>query len=406
MAESRVLSFSLLGEGARAKWQLLLCLAWSNFLLHLGTQGINSLAPIVVAHLSTTAAGWGGLVAASSAGAALGSMPGGWLGDRLPLRLLLVCGAVALATFFGIAAVTSEYGWFLLAMAGSGVVTGLSLPAVNRAVIGAFGVSERGLAMGLKQSLVSFFGAGSAAALALIAVKVSLAAALGGLAGLIVASGTLSAISLGRLLAKDARAQVRGSSRGRLHATVRNQLALATATFFMGAAYTTFTGYLVLYLHDSVGMSLISASIALSFAHLAGAAGRLGWGGISDLAFGGRRRSVLVGIALLTAASALALSGVGLVLPIWLSLALAATVGFAVFGWYGVALTALGEAGGSSQMATSIGRGLTLGFLGQSTGPVVFGFLVDMSGSYAVGWTMLSGWAGAAAVLVVLLRED
>ncbi len=339
---------------------------------------------------------------AAGTAAALGSVVGGALGDRLRVRLAIVSGGLALAATFGAASMAGTFTAFTLAFAGSGLVAGLCLPAVNRAVITAFDVSERGIAMGTKQAAVSLLGGAAAAAIATLSVDFGLSTALATVGVLALVTAPVAALGIPD---RGVGAPTMGvSSLARILPSTRNQRALAIATLFMAAAQSAFTAYLVLYLMYR-GIPPVQGAVALTLAYTGGAFGRLGWGAISDLALAGRRRAPLFAVAALTATTSITLAAAPAEASVWVAFALVTVPGLAVFGWYGLALTALGEAGGAGRISSSIGRGLTLGFAGQAAGPILFGTLVDLTGGYLASWMMLSVWGALAALLILFLRE-
>jgi sugar phosphate permease len=109
-----------------------------------------------------------------------------------------------------------------------------------------------------------------------------------------------------------------------------------------------------------VGLTLPAAGRYLALAQLAGMAGRIVFGVLSDRTFGGRRRAPLGIAGCLSAVCSLAIAFTG---PessaAWLS-ALALVFGFAGIGWNGVPHTLMAELAGPSAAGTAVGLGLAL----------------------------------------------
>ena len=82
----------------------------------------------------------------------------------------------------------------------------------------------------------------------------------------------------------------------------------------LGMVQSSVLAYLVLYARDTFALSSVEAARFLALAHVGGAAGRLGWGIVSDRYFGGRRRPGLALNAVI-GASGFALFAAGPALP-------------------------------------------------------------------------------------------
>ena len=154
--------------------------------------------------------------------------------------------------------------------------------------------------------------------------------------------------------------------------------------------------YFVLSMRDTFALSVVDAGRLLALAHLGGAAGRLGWGVVSDRVFGARRRPGLTINALIGAAAfgCLAL-GAGLAraaLP-----ALAIVVGIAAFGWVGLYFALVAEIGGRSAAGLLTGVAVIFSWGGVLVGPPLFGLLLDLTDSYRLAWLALAVTALAVA---------
>ena len=108
---------------------------------------------------------------------------------------------------------------------------------------------------------------------------------------------------------------------------------VAIATLMFAAVQTVFMAFLVLYFTDVVALSILVAGRYLALAHVAGMAGRIAFGVLSDRTFGGRRRAplALAGIGSALCSVAVAMTGPGSGLPSLASIAL--VFGFCGIGW-------------------------------------------------------------------------
>ena len=64
--------------------------------------------------------------------------------------------------------------------------------------------------------------------------------------------------------------------------------------------------------------------------------------------------------------------------------------------------TVLTETAGRKYAGTAVGFGLTMVEAGTTLGPPIFGLIVDLSGSYQVGWYVVAGYSAAGSLLALL----
>jgi sugar phosphate permease len=162
----------------------------------------------------------------------------------------------------------------------------------------------------------------------------------------------------------------------------------------------------VLFLHEALDLPLIAASGLLGVVSLVAVGGRIGWGLLSDGAFGGARRPVLILIALSTLASVLTAAALPSHAPRGLAVLLAIMLGATAFSWTGIYGTLAIELAGPASAASAVAWVHLLGGVGSLGAAPLFGYVVDHTGSYRFAWLIV-----AAAVLVGLasalrLREE
>lgn len=163
--------------------------------------------------------------------------------------------------------------------------------------------------------------------------------------------------------------------------------------------------YLVLYLTERLGYPVPVAATCLAAAQIGGALGRVVWGHVSDRVFAGRRRPVLMLLSWLAggliAAQALLHRG----LPGFVVVAAAAAAGLCVIGWNGLHITLVTELAGPDRAGTGLGISLTWIQIGIISGPPMFGWLVDVTGSYQLAWVALGAALALASLLFAQVRE-
>ncbi len=95
--------------------------------------------------------------------------------------------------------------------------------------------------------------------------------------------------------------------------------------------------FLVVYLTEAVGMSLIAAGLALTVANIGGIVGRIGWGAVVDHGVAPRIMLGLIGIV--AGACSFATAGFVTQWPTLGVLAVCALFGATAIGWNGVQLS-------------------------------------------------------------------
>ncbi len=388
-----------------AAWRVLVALTLLQGAAATATQGLGWLAPFFRDEFSLTKAQIGILFAAASAGAGLSSIPGGWIGDRVPSRWVFLIGPL----FSGVTLVAASGArgyWELaatLVLAGS--ATGLVVPSITSTVADQFPARGRATAMGIKQSAIPLISAAAALLLPSVAVASSWRVAL-----LVVAAAVAATALLGRYAARPFNAAAKKppsprdiSKAGLLRS--RALLSLILVSFVGAGVQLTLVSYTVLFLQDQFQLTAITAGWFLGVGGLMAVVGRLGAGVLSDFSCDGRRLGVLRAV--------LAISTIGLVLLAWLPPSLplvlvAVLLGLlfmAGYGWNTVSSIALVELAGPRAAATAVGVSIAASFAGMLVLPPAFGALVDASQAYEPAWLGLGAIELGTLGLLLSVRE-
>jgi MFS family permease len=311
--------------------------------------GLPVLAPSLREELDLTIAAIGVLLAAAWIGSTLALLPWGLAADRYGERRALAIGLGGCALFLTAAAFATTFAalFVLLALAGA---SGSSVnSASGRAVMQWFGPSERGFALGVRQSAVPAGGlvgalvvphlaaeGGSELALLFLAAFCTVGAAVGAvvLRGGGESTETLDTASVARTLA-DARLW---------------RLCLGSGVYLY--AQLALIGFTVLFLHDEHDVSAGSAALVVAAAQVLAVGMRIGAGRWSDIV--GSRVGPLrkVGLAVSAGvAGAAALAG-GPLVPLAVALAVAGALSMA---WNGLSFTAAAELAGVRRSGAAIG---------------------------------------------------
>jgi sugar phosphate permease len=234
-------------------------------------------------------------------------------------------------------------------------------------VFGWFPRSERGLALGLRQTSVQLGTAAGSFTLPTIAAVFSLDVALLALSAGLVLSSVIAAIWL-----RDP--PVRQSAAPPSPPAVRDpriwRLGVASALLIVGQI--GLTSLLVLYLYSERGWSATEAAIALGFVQLGGAVARVfagRWSDLRDARIAPFRRLAAGAGVLLLAAAALASAPDAVLVPLLMG------GGVLAMSWNGLSFTAAAEISGGAQAGRAMGMQNTLMRASGAVVPVALGTL-------------------------------
>lgn len=272
---------------------------------------VVAMAPALQAALGLSRAEVGLFATVFYGGLLAGSVPLGWVVDRVGVRPALVAGHLVMAVTSLALSRVESFG----TAAGCLLVGGFGYAALNpataKAILGWFPAAQRATAMGIKQTGVPLGGMVAAAAVPL-AAAVGWRPVLWIVAGLVTAGGVLCA-TLAEPRDGGGR-RTPGRALGDLVEVLGNRnlavFNLASAAFT--AAQTSFLTYLTLFVGEAMGGGPGLAGLCLATAHAGSIGGRIGWGLVSDRWLGGQRKLALLLIGMLAAAL---LAGLALVRP-------------------------------------------------------------------------------------------
>ena len=386
-------------------WGILALILAVQTVINIGPMGLPAIAPLIRDDLNLSLTQAGSFLSAYYVGPILMSFPAGWLADRWGIRRTMVAGQVVIALGLLAAAFAPSFAVLVGLTIVAGVGYGMLNPTTTKAIIAWFPHRHRATAVGLKQTGLPFGGVLGAAALPLVGL------ALGWRAALISSAAAILIFCFVTLLFyRDPPDLVRPSAAGAL-SMVRTVLAspalwwVALATLIFAGLQTVWLSFLVLYLHEIVGLSLVVAAGYLAQAQVTGILGRVVFGLLSDRVFGGRRRIVLFVAGVGSMACSITMAATGPGTPPWLLSILTLVFGFVGIGWNGVQHTLMAELAGARAAGTAVGLGLAVSSLGVTLGPPVFGWAVERIGSYRGAWVGLAATMAVALGLLARVRE-
>ena len=391
---------------APGRWGILALIMAAQTMANVGPLGIPSIAPLIREDLGLSMAQAGSFLSAYYIGAALMSLPAGWMADRWGVLATMVLGQVLISSgLFGVAGSGSFVlltGIMICAGAGYGMLN----PTTAKAAMAWFPRRQRATAVGLKQVGLPLGGAVGALIMPPLALWLGWRPAVALPASLIAGLGLLT-----WLLYRDPprAAEAVGVSIGptRLGAVLANRdlWLVSGSTLVFAGMQTVWMSFLVLYLTEVLRLSLVEAGRYLVMAQVAGMAGRVIFGMLSDGLFEGRRRIVLVIAGVGSTVCSLAMAGTGPGTSAWMLAPLALAFGFFGIGWNGVQHTLMAELVGPRGAGTAVGLGLTISSLGVSVCPPLFGLAVQRLGGFSVPWATLGLVMAANLCLLIPVRE-
>jgi len=326
----------------------------------------------------------GVVLAAEWVGLTFALLPWGFAVDRWGERWTLAGGLAVCAGFLAGAAYSSSFTWLVVFLALAGIAGGSVQSGSGRAVMRWFAATERGLALGVRQTAVPIGGAIAAivlpqlgspkAGLLFVAAFVLAGAAVG---ALVLRSGTEEHIET-----QDVEITLRDR---------RLWLACWGSGLYL-VAQVAMMGFVVLFLHDEHGYSTGEAAAVFAVGQGLAAAFRIAVGRWSDM-LGSRVRPLRrIGIAIAVALAAVAVlsDAPGLLLVPALVVATALSM-----AWNGLSFTIAAELGGRRSGAAIGFQQTVLSAIGVAA-PVAFAAVVSgTSWGVAFGLAALFPLAGA-----------
>ena len=395
------------GQRVSYGWVILATLWVSHVAYFLNYMTVGSLAPLIRTEFDLNSAEIGLLSSAISVGSALVQIPVGLMSDIWGAKWVMSAG-LALIGVSAIAIVfVHSYVLFfcLLALMGFGI--GCNQAPATKAVIMWFALRGRATAMGIKQAGVTIGGMLASFCLPRIALETNswrhgfLAA---GLLALVSAAFTVCCY-------REATSIERGPFRGLLDwkrdavklLLDKNFLLLCSGGILLMLVQYAFAAHFVMYATGYVGLPISAAGSFLSLSFFTAISGRILWGMSSDYLFKGRRRIILIIIAVSGAIVCGLFAVLGSSPSTYRLYALAVLFGLTGLSWNGIYLTSVGEFPHVALAGTATGLSFVIINLGAIAGPPLFGYVVDITNGYRLPW-LLAGFCMSLAVVLTAIQ--
>jgi MFS transporter, ACS family, hexuronate transporter len=392
--------------GFQEPWRMLACLLLAQLLVAFIGRSVGPLGVLIGEDLELTKSQIGMLPAALFLGQALASIPVGFVVDRTGSKTLLLLISLCVGSSFILMTFSHQFGFVLLLVVIGGLGYGAMHPVTNRGIIHWFQRTQRGFAMGIKQT-----GITTGSALAGL-VLLPLASVYGwrhvvAIACLLLIIGGVVAFTLYHDSIKETNNQE--ESRASFFYSMKHMLAnkplmiVSISAMGLSGSQLCLVTYIVIYCYEYLHISLFLSGVLLVISEVCGSIGRIVWGLISDRLFKGKRVIVLMiisgiaGVASLTLAFLPSSTAFVVMIPITM------VFGFAISGFNALWMNVASEVVDVRFSGLSSGFSITLGSLGVITLPPLFGFIVDSFGNFTAGWLMIVGVMIAVFLLLLLL---
>lgn len=175
---------------------------------------------------------------------------------------------------------------------------------------------------------------------------------------------------------------------------------LAVCGFGYAALQVCLMSFLVVYLTESLGYSLVAAGFALTAANLGGIVGRIVWGAVADLFVAPRTLLGLIGVGGGLCAWLTVLFSAG-----WPAVALiivSVLFGMTAIGWNGVQISEVARAAPSGREGSVTGAAGFITFGGVLVGPPTFALVSALTGGYRAGFALFGAFAIASGARLVV----
>ena len=396
------------------RWAVLAVLWVAYTVIFVQRLSIGPLAPFLKSEMSLTNAQIGSLMSAASFGFVSSMLPAGWATDQIGIRRLLLIGEVTAGFFMLSMFWVPSYKAALIIMTVSGFGCGCLYPSTAKGVIEWFPMRERATVMGLKQTGVNIGGIASAAILPAVALVLGWRFGFLFIGILAIMVGILSFI-----VYKDPLGQSASQPRtdpGERAKPIRGRLLLALFKtpdiWLVGLGSVTLAivefgvmAHLVLYLTEELAFPIVDAGILLALTQAGGILGKPGAGLLSDYFLAGSRRRVFMLWSAITCATSMIITLWGQGFS-WEFYPVLFVFGVAAIGWGGIHLTLVAELAGAELAGTVLAVLGAVAYVGCILGPVLFGYIVDISKSYRLAWLILTILAAVSMIAIFFVREE
>lgn len=407
------------------RWVILIVVFFTYAIVFMPRLCIPALSPFIRDEMVLTSVEVGFLSTAAAMGNWVMQLPSGVIVDRLGPRWIMFAGLMMAGVFMVLTSRATAYPLLLLGLFTAGFGSGCLATATAKMVMSWFPVKERATVMGIKQSAFNVGGMLSAGSLPALAIATSWRF------GFIAVAGVcFFAAILGLILYREPRKPVIPIIQPALATKLATDGAVATAESRLTrqAAMTVFknpdiikislAGMLILlsewaaiahttlFLKDALLYSVVIAGGMLAFTEGTGAVAKATTGVLSDRLFRGSRKIPWLILSFISVAAYLLIAFLEPGRAPWTIYAIYGMLGIGAIGWSGLSFALVAEFAGPALTGIATGFNTSIMLVGTITGPPLFGLIIDLTGSYKLGWIVMASAALLSTVLILMIRED
>lgn len=372
------------------------------------TTAVGTLAPFLVADLGLTKTMIGLAGGAVNIGMSFTALFAGKLTDKKGERVVLVAGSLLTGLAIIVTSRAESYSTLLTLLIATGAAASTPTPAGSKTIQRWFPESKLGIALGIRQTGIPLGGFFGALILPLVAANWGWRAAMVTAGALTITGGVAyyflyreaPAVQPGRR----SLAQKGSTGEWPFLRDINLWLVIFMSIIFLGAQFDMLT-YLVLYLHDQVGMEVAAASTCLAITQLGGIVARVALGFMSDTVFKGARKPALIMQGVIMSATILSLTFFATGTKFWVAAVVSWFFGVTAMGWNGVFVALAMKLAGKEHGGAVVGFCLMVMQIGVLVFPPLFGFLIDLTGSYQWSWISLAGAVLVGTLLIARVQE-
>lgn len=166
------------------------------------------------------------------------------------------------------------------------------------------------------------------------------------------------------------------------------RMSYASAAF--GATQVCLNGFIVIFMVQERGLSLVQAGAVAACAQTGGLAGRLFWGWLASAHI--KPMTLLGALGVAMSLCAVLLGTIGATSPLWLLWPLSALFGLSASGWNGIFLAEVAARSPAAEVAATTGAVMVLMTIGLILGPVTFAAVAGAS-SFGAAFVLLAAVA-------------
>ena len=391
---------------SRYGWVILGLITGTHVMNIYSGRSIVPLAPLLQTDLDLSHFQIGLFISFYFMGAFFFSVPMGWLVDKIGVYWTMPLGQLIVGSFILSLSFADSFEVLCILLFLGGMGHAAINPATAKVVMAWIPLKRRATAMGVKQTGVPIGGALAASTLPALALAF-------GWRGAFVMAGAVSLASVVlcfMLYRRPSYPKDQGRPITMSFSFVdvfknRDLMLLSVLMIPFLMLQSSLETYLVLFCHDYLLYSIITAGYVLAITNIGAVTGRLTWGPISDIFWGAKRKVVLMIIGGISSLMCLAFAVLSEHVSMWVVGALALVFGSCAIGWNGMYLIFAAELAGRGREGRALGLSLTIAFVGHLIGPPLFGRIVDLSGTYDAAWLTFCFIMAGTTMIMGVIRE-